>query len=527
MIVPFLSLRDVTALHAEEIKEAARRVIDSGWYLQGKENERFEQNYAEYIGTKYCIGCANGLDALIWIFRAYIELGVMQPGDEVIVPANTYIATILAITENGLKPVLVEPRSETLEIDDSLIEAAITPRTKAICIVHLYGRCAMTDKIADICKRHGLKLVEDNAQAHGCMWLAPHSPKGEDATYTKAGIDMADLAYYHDLKKRAAHMRANPTEAEELLWNALCEQQIGYKIRRQHIVSQYILDFAYLDNRLAIELDGGYHNEKDQQHDDAVRTKNLEQLGWRVLRFTNAEVFHDLEAVLSQIKSAISISSSPSGDCGAGRLIRTGSLGDAAGHSFYPGKNLGALGDGGAVTTNDPELAAAVRALANYGSQKKYVFKYCGRNSRLDEIQAAILNVKLKYLDEDIRKRQEVAAYYYEHICNPLIELPTRLPDENNVYHLFPILAPQPPKGGVNTRDRLHDYLEEHGIGTVIHYPIAPHKQECYAKESWNMPQLRLPITEMIADCELSLPISPCMTQEQVEWVVKCVNEFK
>ena len=531
-------------MHGEEIREAARRVIDSGWYLQGKENELFEQHYAEYIGTKYCIGCANGLDALIWIWRAYIELGVMQPGDEVILPANTYIATHLGITENGLVPVCVEPNPRTLEIDDSLIEAAITPRTKAICIVHLYGRCAMTDKIAELCKKYNLKLVEDNAQAHGCMWLAPQSPKGEDTTYTnlgynsplqgdggqvtKAGIDMADPAYYPELKKRAAHMRANPTEAEELLWNALCEQQIGCKIRRQHIVSQYILDFAYLDNRLAIELDGGYHNEKDQQYDDAVRTKNLEQLGWRVLRFTNAEVFHDLESVLSQIKSAISIFTSPSGDCGAGRLIRTGAIGDAAGHSFYPGKNLGALGDAGAVTTNDSELAEAIRALANYGSQKKYVFKYSGRNSRLDEIQAAILDVKLKYLDEDIAKRQEVAAYYYDHLSNPLVELPERQSDENNVYHLFPVLvAPQPPKGGVSTRDRLHDYLAERGIGTVIHYPIAPHKQECYAKETWNTPQLSLPITEMIADCELSLPISPCMTQEQVEYVVKCVNEFK
>lgn len=170
MQVPFLSLKDVTAMHGEEIREAARRVIDSGWYLQGKENELFEQHYAEYIGTKYCIGCANGLDALIWIFRAYIELGVMQPGDEVIVPANTYIATILAITENGLKPILIEPKRETLEIDDSLIEASITPRTKAICIVHLYGRCAMTDKIAALCKRHNLKLIEDNAQAHGCRF---------------------------------------------------------------------------------------------------------------------------------------------------------------------------------------------------------------------------------------------------------------------------------------------------------------------------------------------------------------------
>lgn len=372
MKVDFLSLKDVTAMHGDEIREAARRVIDSGWYLQGKENEAFEQHYAEYIGSPFAIGCANGLDALIWIFRAYIELGVMQPGDEVIVPANTYIATILGITENCLKPVLIEPRRDTLEIDDSLIEAAISERTKAICIVHLYGRCAMTERIAELCRKYGLKLIEDNAQAHGCRWNG----------------------------------------------------------------------------------------------------------------------------------------------------VRTGAIGDAAGHSFYPGKNLGALGDGGAVTTNDPELAAAVRALANYGSQRKYVFKYAGRNSRLDEIQAAILDVKLRYLDEDVARRQEVAAYYYAHIANPLIELPERLDDAHNVYHLFPIIV----KNG--KRDALHDYLAERGIGTVIHYPIAPHKQECYAKEAWNMPQLLLPITEMLADAELSLPISPCIATEQMEWVVKCLNEF-
>lgn len=229
-------------------------------------------------------------------------------------------------------------------------------------------------------------------------------------------------------------------------------------------------------------------------------------------------------------------------------LIHTGAIGDAAGHSFYPGKNLGALGDAGAVSTNDEELAKAIRALANYGSQKKYVFKYTGRNSRLDEIQAAILDVKLKYLDEDIKKRQEVAAYYYEHISNPLIELPTRLLDENNVYHLFPIIVKEPnlnpslkgrtsesPSLQGRARDRLMAHLSEHGIGTVIHYPIAPHKQECYKDAAWNRSSLQggdggrlvLPITEMLADCELSLPISPCMTQEQVEYVVKCVNEFK
>ena len=469
-------------------------MIDSGWYLQGKENEAFEQHYAEYIGTKYCIGCANGLDALIWIWRAYIELGVMQPGDEVILPANTYIATHLGITENGLVPVCVEPNPRTLEIDDTLIEAAITERTKAICIVHLYGRCAMTERIAEICRRHGLKLVEDNAQAHGCQWYG--MPMDEYRKYTQINT-VPDINI----------------DKEEVTKNV-----------------DYI------------------NQEKNEKN----------------------------------------------------RFIRTGAIGDAAGHSFYPGKNLGALGDAGAVTTNDEALAKAIRALANYGSQKKYVFQYTGRNSRLDEIQAAILDVKLKYLDEDVTKRQEVAAYYYDHINNPLVELPERLQDAQNVYHLFPVLVHTENKNIQNTacavininietknaespvadcnlqalasqpaceqaprqldnqvpaadpdtqapqdslqkcaiasendknniralRNSLHDYLERRGIGTVIHYPIAPHKQECYAKEAWNVPQLRLPITEMIADCELSLPISPCMTKEQVEYVVECVNAF-
>ena len=394
--MPFLSLKDVTAKYADEIHEAVLRVVDSGWYLQGKENEQFEKHYAEYIGSKHCIGCANGLDALIWIFRAYIELGVMQPGDEVIVPANTYIATILAITENGLVPVLVEPNPETLQIDDSLIEERITERTKAICIVHLYGRLACTQHILDLCEKYGLKLIEDNAQAHGCKFEV----KGER-----------------------------------------------------------------------------------------------------------------LEAKGKEFK-------------------RTGSLGDAAGHSFYPGKNLGALGDGGAVTTNDDELAAAIRALANYGSQKKYVFKYTGRNSRLDEIQAAVLDVKLRHLDEDLRARQAIADYYYDHIDNPLVELPVRLPHENNVYHLFPILvggdeAMRRSGDKAGLRDKLQKYLEENGIGTVIHYPIPPHKQECYAHEAWNTPQLSLPITEMLASCELSLPISPTMTMEQVEYVVKYINDYR
>ena len=367
-MIPFLSLKDVTALHGAEIQEAISRVVNSGWYLQGKENDAFEAEYSQFIGTKYTVGCANGLDALIWIFRAYIELGIMKPGDEVIVPANTYIATILSLTENGLQPVLVEPKLKTLEIDDEQIEAKITPKTKAICIVHLYGRCAYTEKIGQLCQKYGLKLVEDNAQAHGCL---------------------------------------------------------------------------YQDGRM------------------------------------------------------------------------TGSLGDAAGHSFYPGKNLGALGDGGAVTTNDKDLADAIRALANYGSTKKYVFKYVGRNSRLDEIQAAVLRVKLKHLVTDNQHRKDVARYYIDNLSNPYVSLPDTLPMESNVFHLFPILSTK--------RDELHDYLEHSGVGTIIHYPIPPHQQECY--KEWN--SMCLPVTEYISNHELSLPIGPCISMEEVKQIVSLIHNFQ
>ena len=366
-MIPFLSLKDVTALHGKEINEAVARVVNSGWYLQGNENKRFEENYAKYIGSDYCIGVGNGLDALIWIYRAYIELGIMKPGDEVIVPANTYIASILAITENDLIPVLVEPNIDTLEIDDAKIEAAITERTKSILIVHLYGRCAYTEKIGELCKKYNLKLVEDNAQAHGCAF----------------------------------------------------------------------------------------------------------------------------------------------------KCMRTGALGDAAGHSFYPGKNLGALGDAGAVTTNDKEVADCIRALANYGSQKKYVFKYKGKNSRLDEIHAAVLDVKLRYLDADNAHRQEVAKYYYDNIKNPLIKLPVRLDDENNVYHIFPVLCEK--------RDELQQYLTENGVQTLIHYPIPPHKQECY--KEWN--EQSYPITEQIHEQELSLPIGPTIEKEEIGLIVDTINNFR
>lgn len=366
-MIKFLDLQKVTQQYKEEIREAVTRVIDSGWYLQGRENERFEANYARYIGTRHCIGVANGLDALRLILRAYIEMGIMQVGDEIIVPANTYIASILAITDNGLKPVLVEPSIHTLQIDDSLIENAVTSKTKGIMIVHLYGQCAYTEQIGRICKRLNLKLIEDNAQAHGCKF-------------------------------------------------------------------------------------NGH---------------------------------------------------------------RTGSLGDAAGHSFYPGKNLGAIGDAGAVTTSDDELARLIRTLANYGSSKKYVFEHQGLNSRLDEIQAAVLDVKLKYLDVDTQRRKEVARYYVKNIKHPNIRIPEIKNWDAHVFHLFPILTPR--------RDKLQTYLAEMGIQTLIHYPIPPHKQKCYSSVFSG----QFPITESIHRDELSLPISPVLFDDDCREVVRVLNDWE
>lgn len=375
-MIKFLDLKKVTESHREEIEKATLRVVNSGWYLQGEENKNFERDFAEFIGTGHAVGCANGLDALILIFRALIELKRLKPGDEVIVPANTYIASILSITETGLVPVLVEPDRESLQIDPDLIGQSITPRTKAILIVHLYGRCAYNERIAEICKRHDLLLIEDNAQAHGCLY----------------------------------------------------------------------------------------------------------------------------------------------------RDRRTGSLGIAAAHSFYPGKNLGALGDGGAVTTSDPELAETVRTLANYGSSEKYIFRYQGRNSRLDEIQAAVLDVKLSYLDEDNEKRRQIARIYFNGITNPEVVLPgkdlyfSQDPDKkapvDNVYHIFPILT--------DHRDSMQAYLKRNGVQTLIHYPVPPHLQECY--KDWA--SLSLPVTESIHDRELSLPMSPVMTAEEARRVVDLINSF-
>lgn len=350
----------------------ADEVLQSGWYLKGEATRRFERRYAEYIGTRHCIGCGNGLDALTLIFRAYREMGLMCEDDEVIVPANTYIASILSITENRLTPVLVEPDINTLQIDDRLIEQAITPRTRAVMIVHLYGRCAYTERIGEICRKYNLKLIEDNAQAHGCRFV--------------------------------------PSVA------------------------------------------------------------------------------------------------------GESRQTKTGSIGHAAAHSFYPTKNLGAFGDAGAVTTDDDELAAMIRALGNYGSARHYVFDYKGCNSRMDEVQAAILDAKLKDLDTANLRRKEIAAQYINKVNNPLIQIPQS--ERDSVYHIFPVLCQR--------RDELKQYLADNSVQTEIHYPVPPHRQRCYSE--WN--GLSFAITERIHAQELSIPCHQAMTDEESNRVADLLNTF-
>lgn len=359
--------------YAGQMKEAGNRVIDSGWYLSGKELEGFEDEFSRYVGVDHSVGVANGLDALRIILRAYIEMGVIKEGDEIIVPANTYIASILAITDNNLKPVLVEPDIHTYNINPDLIEEHISERTKGVMIVHLYGQNAYTAKIGELCEKYDLKLIEDAAQAHGA-----------------------------------------------------------------------------------------YYNEK-----------------------------------------------------------RVGSLGDAAGFSFYPGKNLGALGDAGAICTDNSELAEVCRTLGNYGSQKKYHNKYQGYNSRLDEIQAAILKVKLEGLDEDNQRRREIADYYLKNITNQDVILPqpeistSALILKNHVWHLFVVR--------VSDRPSFINHLEKNEIGTLIHYPIPPNKQEGYP----SLHKYSLPITEKIHREVVSLPISPVMSDKEVEVVVKTVNSYE
>jgi dTDP-4-amino-4,6-dideoxygalactose transaminase len=395
-MISFLDLKSIHALHAEELKKAVAEVIDSGWYILGEKVRDFEARLAEYTGIRHVIGVSNGLDALTLILRAYLESGRLKEGDEVIVPANTYIASILSVTANRLKPVLVEPDIETYNLDLSLIEKHLTRRTKAVMVVHLYGRACWSEELERIAGKHGLLIIEDNAQAIGAKWN--------------------------------------------------------------------------------------------------------------------------------------------------GR--RTGSLGDAAGFSFYPGKNLGALGDAGAVGTNDNVLAEIIRALRNYGSREKYINEYAGFNNRLDEIQAAMLSVRLKYLDAENRRRREIAQHYLEQITNTEVVLPvldqgTRGPgdegtrgrgdqqnlvlrtpfsvvsDLSHVWHLFVIR--------VKERDALQKYLEKTGIQTLIHYPVPPHKQKAYP--SFN--SLILPVTEQIHREVLSLPISPVMSDSEVRQVVDAINSWK
>ena len=387
MNIPYLDLKAVTALHGDEIQRAVAEVVGGGWYLQGEAVQRFERHYADYIGTQCCVGVANGLDALTLTLRAYMELGRIGEGDEVLVPANTFIATVLAITENRLKPVFVDVDADTLDLDLEQLEQAVTSRTKALMLVHLYGRCTYNEAIKTLCDQHGILLIEDNAQAHGCTYLQPPTS---------------------NLQPQTSNLKS--------------------------------------------------------------QTSNLQP------------------------------------------QTHTGSLGDVACHSFYPGKNLGALGDGGAVTTNDEELAEVIRSIANYGFAKKYVATYKGRNSRLDEVQAAVLDVKLNYLDEDNGRRQAIARTYYHNIKNEAIRLPRLMDKGDNVYHIFPIFTSQ--------RDALKEALQEKGIGTLIHYPIPPHRQACY--KEWN--HLSLPVTERLAREELSLPLHPAMTDDQIAFVVEALN---
>lgn len=366
-MIPFLDLKETNMPYQSEIEEAVLSVVRSGWYILGDQVKSFERAYAQYCGTANCIGVGNGLDAISLILKSYKELGVLKDGDEVLVPANTYIASILAVSSSGLVPVLVEPDINTYNIDPEKIGDKVTSRTKAILAVHLYGLVSPMNELKEIARKHNLKLIDDAAQAHGA-------------------------AYY--------------------------EQKVG-------------------------------------------------------------------------------------------------SLCDATAFSFYPTKNLGALGDAGAVTTDDSELAAIVRALANYGTTSKYINKYKGENSRLDEIQAAVLAVKLKYLDKEVQARQNIASFYLRNIQNELIALPRVEQIEQHAFHLFVVRC--------HERDRLQQYLSDKGIRTEIHYPLPPHKQEAY--KEWN--SLSYPVSEKIADQIISLPLHISLKNEEVIRICSALNEFR
>ncbi len=366
-MIPYLPLKEITASYEPEITVALQQIVERGWFLLGEECASFEKEYAAYIGSRHCIACGNGYDALWLILRAYREAGILHDGDEVIVPANTFIASVLAITNNNLTPIFADVDPTTYLVGEKELREAVTPRTKAYMMVHLYGQCAYSDAIGTFCRERGIKIIEDNAQAHG---------------------------------------------------------------------SQY-------NNR------------------------------------------------------------------------RTGSLGDAAAHSFYPGKNLGALGDAGAVTTDDPTLADTIASLHNYGSHKKYIHNHAGINSRMDEFQAAILRIKLRRLDEDNNRRRAIARKYIEKIDNPHVRTPHIEKSDAHVFHIFPLMSAE--------RDCLRRHLEAHGIQTQIHYPIPPHKQQCYGE--WS--HLTFPIAERLSREELSLPLHPLLTEAETDEIIAAVNSFQ
>lgn len=365
-MIEYLNLKAVNGIHQEEIDKAVSKVVESGRYLFGDETASFEKEFAYYIGTRHCIACGNGLDALNLMLRAALENGILRRGDEVAVPANTFMATIIAITGNGLKPILVEPDPTTAQISARHLAQSLSPHTRALMLVHLYGRCACTPEIMQIVSENGLILFEDNAQAHG--------------------------ACYH-----------------------------GH---------------------------------------------------------------------------------------------RTGSIGLAAAHSFYPGKNLGALGDAGAVTTDNPELAATIRTLANYGSTEKYIFRYAGCNSRIDEIQAAVLRVKLRHLDAENDSRRHLASIYLKEIRHPFVKVLDNTDLSDNVFHIFPVFS--------TFRNELREWLTLNGISTLIHYPVPAHLQHCYLNLTLNP----LPVCEQMSLTELSLPLYPTMKDEEALFVADAINRF-
>ncbi len=400
-IIKYSDLKKINDSYEPALSDAIKSVVDSGWYIHGKQNEEFEKEFADYCGVDHCIGVGNGLDALSLIIRAYKEMGVLKDGDKIMVPVNTFIASVLAITANDLIPVFIEPNEETQNIDPSILESEYTSDVRAILVVHLYGRICDMTPILKFADRHSLKIIEDCAQAHGALYR-PFAGKPEAEAATCGVRSELDSFFMGDEYEGAS--------------------------------------FEY--------------------------TK------------------------------------------------RAGAIGDAAGFSFYPGKNLGALGDGGAVTTNDTELAEVIRMLSNYGSSKKYVHEYQGLNSRLDEIQAAVLRVKLRRIEEDNQRRTEIAEMYYNGIDNPLLKLSSRAVDGENVYHIFPVFC--------NERDRLQKYLLDNGLQTLIHYPIPPHKQKAYSEfESFSFP-----VAERLADTELSIPLNVSMSDDEVIRVIFLLNGF-